>query len=71
MSETEQRGDAPPPRSRPDGVLRVTTGALKLPEGLEADRRASGDAINRVVLVIVAGALIFIAIIAALIYMGQ
>jgi hypothetical protein len=51
--------------------LRVTTGTLRLPEGLETDRKASGDAINRVVLLIVAGALAFIAVVAWLIHMGQ
>jgi hypothetical protein len=74
MSDSENgagRIDASRARPKPDGVLRVTTGTLRLPEGLETDRKASGDAINRVVLLIVAGALAFIAVVAWLIHMGQ
>ena len=66
----EEPGAAPDPRPRPDGVLRVTTGTLRLPQGLEPEE-AKDDAMNRVVLLVVAGALAFISIIAWLIYMGQ
>ena len=49
----------------------MTTGTLKLPEGLETERKASDAAINRVVFLIAGGALVFIAVIAWLIYLGQ
>jgi hypothetical protein len=67
-SEPQEAADA---RLQPDGVLRVTTGSLKLPEGLAAEHTASEHAIDRVVLVIVVLALTFIGVIAWLIHMGQ
>ena len=70
MSNTRSKADEAP-RQKPDGILRVTTGTLKLPEGLETDQKARDDGMNRLVLVIVAGALILIAVIAWLISMGQ
>ena len=48
-------------------VLRVTTGSLKLPEGLDAEKGTSRDPINRVVFVILALAIAFIAFVAWLI----
>jgi hypothetical protein len=72
MSDSEERGQPDTaPSAKSDGVLRVTTGTLKLPEGLETERKANDQAINRVVLLIAGGALVFIAIITLLIYLGQ
>jgi len=74
MSKSRKRSapaEARDERPRTDGVLRVTTGTLKLPEGLESDEEAKHNAMNRVAIVIVASALAFIAIIAWLVYIGQ
>jgi hypothetical protein len=70
MSDERQKPE-PQERRSEGGVLRVTTGSFRLPEGLEAEKTPDRDRIDAVVVVIVALALVFIAFIAWLIHGGQ
>lgn len=70
MKKKRKSGDGAEGGERPaimKDVLRVTTSSLKLPEGIDATEQ-SAAAVTRVVLIVVAIVLAFIAVIAWLIH---
>ena len=74
LTPPEEKGSAPPPRqsSTDDGTLKVNTGNLKLPEQLvEEEAEAAGpQKFDPAVMLILCFSLVFIAVIAFVIWNG-
>jgi len=69
MSEESSGEEIGVERARDEGVLRVTTSSLKIPDGIESTDASEGT--DRVVLVVLTMAIAFIVFIAWLIHGGQ
>ncbi len=72
MKDTDdvERPPSPPAQSA-GGVLRVSTGSLKIPDGIETDDDSQRRNVEPIVVGVVVAALAFIALIAWFIHTGS